>query len=59
MKKIYFVLFIISMLVGCSKESDSDSQNTEPEVLINKFEVTITASEGGTVNVSSGSYEIR
>lgn len=45
------------MLVGCSKESDSDSQNTEPEVLINKFEVTITASEGGTVNVSSGSYE--
>lgn len=57
MKKIYFVLFITSILLGCSKESDSDSQNTEPEVLINKFEVTITASEGGTVNVSSGSYE--
>ena len=54
--RIYFILFFV--LIGCSKESDSETPseiNTETK----KYSLTVTASpsDGGGVNLSSGTFE--
>lgn len=53
MKKIIFLLFLLS--ISCSKDESDNTSNQEQT--ITSFDVNITSTEGGTVNVSSGSYE--
>ena len=53
MKKIVFLLFLLS--ISCSKDESDNTSNQEQT--ITSFDINITSTEGGTVNVSSGSYE--
>ena len=53
MKKIVFLLFLLP--ISCSKDESDNTSNQEQT--ITSFDVNITSTEGGTVNVSSGSYE--
>ena len=55
MKKIIFFLFLLS--ISCSKDESDNTSNPNQEQTITSFDVNITSTEGGTVNVSSGSYE--
>ena len=58
MKKIILLFFLFSL--SCSKEvldNPSTENQQQQEQTVTRYEVNITSTEGGTVNVSSGSYE--
>ena len=55
MKKVILLLFIVSL--SCSKEDSGTPSTSNQEPPVTRYDVNITSTEGGTVNVSSGSYE--
>ena len=66
MKKLILILSIIVLIYACGKDSeaatppsnptDNTSNNTEVPT-VEKFDLTVSSSEGGGVDTSGGSYD--
>ena len=62
MKKLLFVLSLILFICSCGKDSDagpppsSDSSNNSASTTVEKFDLAVSASEGGSVDTSGGSF---
>ena len=62
LKKLLLVLSIFLLIYACGKDSDagpppsSDSSNNSASTTVEKFDLAVSASEGGSVDTSGGSY---
>ena len=55
MKRVVLLFFLVTL--SCSKEESDTPSTSNQEPTVTRYDVNITSTDGGTVNVSSGSYE--
>ena len=56
MKKLFFLLTAIALVLSCSSDETS-TPVTPPPAPIAKYTITLSAGEGGTVSTTGGEYE--